>query len=75
MSRWVLTGSVIRGEGSVGAGRAAFETILYPAATLTWISQTYWCIGAENLRKLLCCNNFSQVQEHPDADRVYVGAV
>jgi hypothetical protein len=35
MSRWVLTGSVIRGEGSVGAGRAAFETILYPAATLT----------------------------------------
>jgi hypothetical protein len=42
---------------------------------LAWISQTYGCIGAENLRKLLCCNNFSQVQEHPDADRVYVGAV
>jgi hypothetical protein len=40
-----------------------------------WISQTYRCIGAENLKKLLCCNNFSQVQEHPDADRVYVGAV
>jgi len=45
------------------------------AGALTWISQTYRCIGAENLRKLLCCNNFSQVQEHPDADRVYVGAV
>jgi hypothetical protein len=44
-------------------------------AALAWISQTYRCIGAENLRKLLCCNNFSQVQEHPDADRVYVGAV
>src|ERR1700730_11123903 len=37
-------------------------------ASLAWISQTYRCIGAENLRKLLCCNNFSQVQEHPDAD-------
>jgi putative ATP-dependent endonuclease of OLD family len=37
---------------------------------LTWISQTYRCIGAENLRKMLCCNSFSEVQESPDADRV-----
>ena len=26
---------------------------------LAWISQTYLCIGAENQRKMLCCNNFS----------------
>jgi hypothetical protein len=34
-------------------------------------------IGAsgENLRNMLCCNNFSQVQEPPDADRVYAEAV
>jgi CO/xanthine dehydrogenase Mo-binding subunit len=42
---------------------------------LTWISQTYRCIGAENLRKMLCCNSFSEVQESPDADRVYAEAV
>src|SRR6516165_11253489 len=46
------------------------EVTRAPTAT-----KQYLCIGAENLRKLLCCNNFSQVQEHPDADRVYVGAV
>ena len=43
--------------------------------TLTWISQTYRCIEAENLRKMLCCNSFSEVQESPDADRVYAEAV
>jgi Putative metallopeptidase len=42
---------------------------------LTWISQTYQCIGVENLRKMLCCNSFSEVQESPDADRVYAEAV
>jgi hypothetical protein len=42
---------------------------------LAWISQTYRCIGAENLRKMLCCSSFSQVQESPDADRVYAEAV
>jgi hypothetical protein len=42
---------------------------------LTWISQTYRCIGAENLRKMLCCNSFFEVQESPDADRVYAEAV
>ena len=42
---------------------------------LAWISQTYRCIGAENLRKMLCCNSFSEVQESPDADRVYAEAV
>jgi hypothetical protein len=36
---------------------------------------TYRCIGAENLRKMLCCNSFSEVQESPDADRVYAEAV
>jgi hypothetical protein len=25
----------------------------------------------ENLRKMLCCKSFSEVQESPDADRVY----
>ncbi len=43
--------------------------------TLTWISQTYRCIGVENLRKMLCCNSFSEVQEFPDADRMYAEAV
>jgi hypothetical protein len=42
---------------------------------LAWISQTYRCIGVENLRKMLCCNSFSEVQESPDADRVYAEAV
>lgn len=42
---------------------------------LTWISQTYRCIGVENLRKMLCCNSFSEVQESPDADRLYAEAV
>jgi hypothetical protein len=44
-------------------------------APLAWISQTYRCIGVENLRKMLCCNSFSKVQESPDADRVYAEAV
>ena len=44
-------------------------------AASTWISQKYRCIGAENLRKMLCCSSFSQVQESPDADRVYAEAV
>jgi hypothetical protein len=43
--------------------------------SLAWISQTYRCIGAENLRKMLCCNSFFEVQESPDADRVYAEAV
>ena len=38
-------------------------------------TKLYRCIGAENLRKLLCCNSFSQVQERRDADRVYAEAV
>jgi hypothetical protein len=42
---------------------------------LAWISQTYRCIGVENLRKMLCCNSFSEVQEFPDADRMYAEAV
>jgi hypothetical protein len=48
---------------------------LVVGAALTWISQTYRCIGAENLRKMLCCNSSSEVQESPDADRVYAEAV
>jgi DNA invertase Pin-like site-specific DNA recombinase len=45
------------------------------AKGLAWISQTYRCIEAENLRKMLCCNSFSEVQESHDADRVYAEAV
>jgi hypothetical protein len=45
------------------------------AIGLAWISQTYRCIGAENLRKMLCCNSFYEVEESPDADRVYAEAV
>jgi hypothetical protein len=52
------------------------STVFVPPLTviggpLTWISQTYRCIGAENLRKMLCCNSFYEVEESPDADRVY----
>ena len=42
---------------------------------LAWISQTGGCIGAENLRKVLCSNNFAQPRGRPDADRVYADAV
>ena len=42
---------------------------------LARISQTGGCIGAENLRKVLCSNNISQFPERPDADRVYADAV
>ena len=45
------------------------------ALPLAWISQSYRCIGAENQRKMLCCNNFSLILERPDADRVYGAAV
>ena len=55
------------------------DTVMVPVAmslpALTWISQTYRCIGVENLRKMLCCNSFSEVQEFPDADRMYAEAV
>jgi hypothetical protein len=51
------------------------RNVLRTGAALAWISQTYRCIGAENLRKMLCCNSFSEVQESTDADRVYAEAV
>jgi len=47
----------------------------YTGGSLAWISQSYRCIGAENQRKMLCCNNFSLILERPDADRVYGAAV
>jgi hypothetical protein len=62
-------------SGSCGASRQGAEAVAGLLAPLTWISQTYRCIGAENLRKMLCCNSFSEVQESPDADRVYAEAV
>ncbi len=38
---------------------------------LARISHTNRRIGAPNQRKLLCCNDFTQVRGAPDADRVY----
>ena len=46
--------------GYFRAVRCAFQ----PRA-LAWISQTGGCIGAENLRKLLCSNNFSVIPGAP----------
>ena len=57
------------------SGAQANDKIVTVRGALTWISQTYRCIGVENLRKILCCNSFSEVQESPDADRVYAEAV
>ena len=37
---------------------------------LTWILKRERCIGAENLRKVLCDNSFFRIQDGPDADRV-----
>jgi hypothetical protein len=39
-------------------------------AVLTCISHTNRRIGAPNQRKLLCCNDFTQIRGAPDADRV-----
>ncbi len=38
---------------------------------LARISHTNRRIGAPNQRKLLCCNDFTQLRGAPDADRVY----
>jgi hypothetical protein len=58
-----------------GVSGSAYFIGGFGMTALTWISQTYRCIGAENLRKMLCCNSFYEVEESPDADRVYAEAV
>ncbi len=59
-----------------GADADLTDEHIIPFALLpNLISQTGGCIGAENLRKLLCSNKFPQLQERPDADRVYADAV
>ena len=40
------------------------------ATALARISHTNRRIGSPNQRKLLCCNDFTQIEERPDADRV-----
>jgi hypothetical protein len=45
---------------------------------LAWISQTLLVHRggeSENTLCCKCCNNFSWIQERPDADRVYAEAV
>ena len=37
---------------------------------LARISHTKKCIGAPNQRKLFCDNDFRQIQERPDDDRL-----
>jgi hypothetical protein len=37
---------------------------------LAHISHTKKCIGAPNQRKLLCRNDFLQIQERPDDNRL-----
>ena len=70
---WTGTGAI----WMVSGGAKSFGQIssAQAATALAWISQTYRCIGAENLRKMLCCNSFYEVEESPDADRVYAEAV
>ena len=43
--------------------------------TLAWISQTLLVHRGGESENMLCCNNFSWIQERPDADRVYAEAV
>ena len=43
--------------------------IAWPPLSLDF-SKRERCIGAENLRKVLCENSFFQIQDGPDADRV-----
>jgi hypothetical protein len=42
---------------------------------LAWIFQTLLVHRGCESEKMLCCNNFSWIQERPDADRVYAEAV
>jgi hypothetical protein len=47
-----------------------FEMAPLPPAALARISHTNGRIGSPNQRRLLCCNDFTQVRGAPDADRV-----
>jgi hypothetical protein len=49
--------------------------LLRPAIALAWISQTLLVHRGGESENMLCCNNFSWIQERPDADRVYAEAV
>jgi hypothetical protein len=49
--------------------------VAFLTAGLAWISQTFLVHRGGESEKMLCSNNFSWIQERPDADRVYADTV